>query len=117
MKRTVGAVGPILAVWESAITNPLRRIRNLELQVRGLVATPFDDSVGEWEVVVARPYDRGNPSEGFDETVLVRGTEDEARRVYGDEVGSASERGYQYVRLRCRDKDVDSWPPATGWTS
>jgi hypothetical protein len=81
------------------------------------VAALSDDSVGEWEVVVARPYDRGSPGEGSEETVLVRGTEDEARRVYGDEVGSASDRGYQFVRLRCRGKDVDSWPPATGWTS
>jgi hypothetical protein len=31
-----------------------------------LAATPFDDSVGEWEVVVARPYDRGMPSQGFE---------------------------------------------------
>ena len=82
-----------------------------------LVSTPFENSVGEWEVVVARPYDRGSPSEGSEETVLVGGTEDEARRVYGDEVASASDRGYQYVRLRCRGKDVDCWPPATGWTS
>jgi hypothetical protein len=81
------------------------------------VAALSDDSVGEWEVVVARPYDRGSPSEGSEETVLVRGTEDEARRVYGEEVASASERGYQFVRLRCQGKDVDSWPPATGWTS
>jgi hypothetical protein len=81
------------------------------------VAALSDDSVGKWEVVVARPYDRGSPSEGSEETVLVRGTEDEARRVYGEEVASASERGYQFVRLRCQGKDVDSWPPATGWTS
>jgi hypothetical protein len=81
------------------------------------VAALSDDSVGEWEVVVARPYDRGSPSEGSEETVLVRGTEDEARRVYGEEVASASERGYQFVRLRCQGKDVDGWPPATGWTS
>jgi hypothetical protein len=85
--------------------------------VRGLVATSFDESVGEREVVVARPYDRGRPGEGVEETVLVRGTEDEARRVYGDEVASASDRGYQYVRLRCQGADVDCWPPATGWTS
>jgi hypothetical protein len=82
-----------------------------------LVATPFEHSVSEWEVVVARPYDRGSRSEGSEETVLVRGTEDEARRVYGDEVASASDRGYQYVRLRRQGKDVDFWPPATGWTS
>jgi hypothetical protein len=81
------------------------------------MAMPLDDSVGEWEVAVARPYDRGSASEGFEEAVLVRGTEEEARRVYGDEVASASDRGYQFVRLRCRGKDVDWWPPATGWTS
>jgi hypothetical protein len=82
-----------------------------------LVATPLDDSAGEWEVVAARPHDRGNPAEGFEETVLLHGGEEEARRVYGDEVASASDRGYQSVRLRRRGKDVDCWPPATGWTS
>jgi hypothetical protein len=85
--------------------------------VKGLMATPLDVSGGEWEVVATRPHDRGNPAEGFEETVLVDGAEEEARRVYGEEVASASDRGYQSVRLRCRGKDVDRWPPATGWTS
>jgi hypothetical protein len=84
--------------------------------VKGFVATPLDDAAGEWEVVAARPHDRGSPAEGFEETVLVRGAEEEARRVYADEVASASDRGYQYMRLRCRGKDVDHWPPASGWT-
>jgi hypothetical protein len=78
---------------------------------------PVAGSAGEWEVVAARPYDRGNPAEGFEETVLVHGPEDEARRVYGDQVAFASDRGYQTLRLRCKGKDVDCWPPATGWTS
>jgi hypothetical protein len=100
-------------------TQPLRALtlRKLEWQVKGLVATPSDDAAGEWEVVAARPHDRGSPAEGFEESVLVHGAEDEARRVFSDEVASASDRGYQSVRLRCKGKDVDSWPPATGWTS
>lgn len=81
------------------------------------MGTPVADSSGEWEVVAARPYDRGSPDEGLDETILVHGAEDEARRVYGDAVASASVRGYQSVRLRYEGKDVDCWPPATGWTS
>ena len=85
--------------------------------MKGLVATPFDDAAGEWEVVAARPHDRGIPAEGFEETVLVRGVEEEARRVFGDEVASASDRGYQYLRPRCRGRDMYCWPPATGWTS
>jgi hypothetical protein len=78
---------------------------------------PMAESAGGWEVVAARPYDRDNPDEGVEEIVLVHGAEDEARRVYGDQVASASDRGYESVRLRCDGKDVDGWPPATGWTS
>jgi hypothetical protein len=81
------------------------------------MGTPKAGSAGGWEVVAARPYDRGNAAEGVDETVLVHGTEDEARRVYDDQVASASDHGYQSLRLRCNGKDVDCWPPATGWTS
>jgi hypothetical protein len=71
----------------------------------------------EWEVVAAAPYDRGDPAQGGEERVLLRGPEDEARRVYADEVAVASERGYQRVTLRRAGADVDCWPPATGWTS
>jgi hypothetical protein len=81
------------------------------------VATPLEDSAGEWEVVAGRPYDRGDPAEGLEETVLVHGAENEARRVYADQVASASDRGYQSLRLRYKGNDVDCWPPATGWTS
>jgi hypothetical protein len=35
----------------------------------------------------------------------------------GDEDASASDWGYQSLRLRCEGKDVDCWPSATGWTS
>jgi hypothetical protein len=74
------------------------------------------DPAQQWDVVVATPYDRGAPANGVAETVLVHATEAEARRVYADEVASASERGYQYVRLRCAGEDVQWWPQATGWT-
>ncbi len=70
-----------------------------------------------WEVVVADLYDRGDPSQGARETLLVRGSEDEARRVYSDRTGEAAEHGHHYVKLRCDGRHVESWPQATGWTS
>lgn len=69
-----------------------------------------------WEVVVGKLYDRGNPADGAEENALVRGAEDEARRVYADAAAQAAERGYEYVRLRRDGDDVESWPQATGWT-
>lgn len=69
-----------------------------------------------WEVVVGTLYDRGNPADGAQESALVQGPEDEARRVYADATGEAAERGYEYVRLRRDGTDVESWPQATGWT-
>jgi hypothetical protein len=73
-------------------------------------------STDAWEVIATHAH-RGNPTEPGDETVLVHGAEDEARRVYADEVAVASDRGYLQVRLRTGGRDVDRWPPATGWTS
>jgi len=78
---------------------------------------PMTRSAGEWDVVATRPYDPGDSAKGMEETVLVQAVEEEARRVYADEIAAASERGYQYVKLRCAGTDVDCWPPATGWTS
>jgi hypothetical protein len=69
-----------------------------------------------WEVVVATAYDRGNPADGAEESVLVNGPEAEARRVYDDTVAVAADRRYEYVRLRSDGQDVEWWPPATGWT-
>lgn len=69
-----------------------------------------------WEVVVADAYDRGDPSNGAQETSLIRGPEAEARRVYADTVAEAGARGHQYVRLRRDGTDVETWPQETGWT-
>jgi hypothetical protein len=74
---------------------------------------PGDD----WEVVVAEVYDPGNADNGAEEAVIVSGPEAEARRVYADTVAVAADGGYEYVRLRSGGRDVESWPPATGWTS
>jgi hypothetical protein len=70
----------------------------------------------DWEVVVGKAYDRGNPADGAEETVVVHGSEAEARRVYADTVATAADRGYEYVTLRSGGRDVESWPQATGWT-
>ena len=53
-----------------------------------------------WQVVVATAYNEGNPADGAQETV----------------VADAGE-GWAYVRLRSAGRDVDHWPPASGWTS
>jgi hypothetical protein len=68
-------------------------------------------------VVIAKAHDAGNPAEGAEESVLVNGPEAEARRVYADTVATAADSGYEYVKLRAKGREVDWWPPATGWTS
>jgi hypothetical protein len=69
-----------------------------------------------WQVVAAKPYDRGNPADGAEETSIAEGPEDETRRVYADTVAQAADRGYEYVVLRRGGEDVESWPQRTGWT-
>lgn len=69
-----------------------------------------------WDVIAATLYDRGNPDGGAEESSLVEGTEEEARRVYADTSAAAADRGYASVRLRRDGVDVESWPQATGWT-
>ncbi|MCV7424689.1 hypothetical protein H7K45_29525 [Mycobacterium yunnanensis] len=59
----------------------------------------------------------GDETQGVRETVVVRGSEDEARRVYADQVASAADNEYRQVRLTNAGSDVELWPPATGWTS
>lgn len=66
-----------------------------------------------WEVVIADPDSDGEPRA---EEVLVRGSEEEARRVYIDRAAEAAERGHAYVKLRRDSEDVESWPQVTGWT-
>jgi hypothetical protein len=68
-------------------------------------------------VVVAKVHDRGNPADGAEESVLVSGPGAEARRVYADTIAVAADKGYEYVKLRNKGQDVESWPPPTGWTS
>jgi len=69
-----------------------------------------------WEVVAGDSYDPGNPRNGAEEQVIVRGSEDEARRVYADSIAEAADRGHGYVKLRCAGADVETWPKPTGWT-
>ncbi len=66
-----------------------------------------------WEVVIADPDSQGEPR---DEEVLMRGAEDEARRVYIDRTAEAADRGHAYVKLRRDGTDVETWPQLTGWT-
>jgi hypothetical protein len=83
-----------------------------------IVMAHSDSKFGDdWEVVVAKAYDPGNADNGAEETVIVGGPEGEARRVYANTIAVAADRRYQYVRLRSKGRDVESWPPATGWTS
>jgi hypothetical protein len=77
---------------------------------------PPDDGEGQWEVVTAKPVNRGDADDGASEDVVARGPEDECRRVFADTVAVAAGEGYQYVVLRSGGQDVDSWPPLTGWT-
>jgi hypothetical protein len=74
-------------------------------------------STDEWAVIVGELYDPGNPANGSEESVLVRGREPEARRVYADTVAQAAGHGYEYVKLRSHGQNVESWPQPTGWTS
>ena len=69
-----------------------------------------------WEVIAARPHNRGNPADGAEEIVIAEASEAEARRVFADTVATAAEAGYEYMRLRANGEDVDCWPKATGWT-
>ena len=78
---------------------------------------PLDDGEGQWEVVTAKPVNRGDADDGASEDVVARGPEEECRRVFDDTVAVAAAEGYQYVVLRSGGRDVDSWPPLTGWTS
>ena len=69
-----------------------------------------------WEVVAWHSYDPGDPGNGAQEQLIVRGSEEKARRVYADSVAQADERGDAYVALRCGGGDVETWPQRTGWT-
>jgi hypothetical protein len=69
-----------------------------------------------WEVVAGDSYDPGNPDNGAQEQLIVRGSEQEARRVYADSIAEAAERGHAYVALRRGGDDVETWPELTGWT-
>lgn len=69
-----------------------------------------------WEVVAGDSYDPGNPGNGAEEQLIVRGSEDEARRVYADSIAEAADRGHAYIKLRRAGADVETWPKPTGWT-
>ncbi|AKS36109.1 hypothetical protein AFA91_05750 [Mycolicibacterium goodii] len=68
-----------------------------------------------WEVVVAGSNTFGDPHDTKEE-ILMRGSEDEARRVYVDRTADAAEHGHAYVKLRHDGTDVETWPQLTGWT-
>lgn len=68
-----------------------------------------------WEVVVAGSSTFGDPQD-IKEEILMRGSEDEARRVYVDRTADAAERGHAYVKLRRDGTDVETWPQRSGWT-
>ncbi|CAN5648946.1 hypothetical protein BH10ACT9_BH10ACT9_51870 [soil metagenome] len=70
-----------------------------------------------WEVVGAKAYNRGDPADGAEETVIASAPEPEARRVYADTVAQAAELEYVHVTLRSAGRDVEVWPQAAGWTS
>lgn len=72
---------------------------------------------GEWEVVVVVTHSPGDASDALSESVVMRGSEDEARRVYADTVADAHDRGYHQIRLTSGGREVELWPEATGWTS
>jgi hypothetical protein len=69
-----------------------------------------------WTVVAATLHDRGDATDGAQETVVAQGSEEEARRVFADTKAQANELGYDAVTLRSVDRDVEWWPEETGWT-
>ena len=73
--------------------------------------------MSEWEVIAARAHNAGNPADGAEEQLLVRGSEAEARRVFADTVAEAAEAQYDQVQLREGERVVEAWPQPTGWTS
>lgn len=77
---------------------------------------PEGNDAQVWEVVVGTLHDRGDPTDGAQESTLATGPEGEARRVFADTTGQAADRGYEYVRLRRGGEVVESWPQETGWT-
>lgn len=71
----------------------------------------------DWEVVVERVYNPGDPADGSEAEVLMQGPESEARRVYADTVAVAAEQHYARVLLRSGEETVEFWPQKSGWTS
>ncbi len=69
-----------------------------------------------WTVVAATLHDRGDPTNGAQETVVAEASEEEARRVFADTKAQANELGYDTVVLRSHGRDVEWWPEETGWT-
>jgi hypothetical protein len=69
-----------------------------------------------WEVVVERAYNPGDPADGAEAEVLMKGPEPEARRVYADTVAVAAEQHYARVLLRSGGQNVEFWPQKAGWT-
>lgn len=74
------------------------------------------DPAQVWEVVVSKLYNPADRSDGAEETSIVQGAEDEARRVFADQTAEAADRGYDFVRLTCNGQVVERWQQATGWT-
>ena len=69
-----------------------------------------------WEVVAGNSHDPGDPNNGAEEQLILRGSEDEARRVFADSTAEAADRGHAYITLRRGGDDVETWPQPTGWT-
>jgi hypothetical protein len=51
---------------------------------------PLSDGEGQWEVVTAKPVNRGDADDGATEDVVARGPEEECRRVFADTVAVAA---------------------------
>ncbi|MGB2920780.1 MAG: hypothetical protein WA944_13735 [Mycobacterium sp.] len=81
-----------------------------------MIARKEPTSAKVWEVSVARLYDTADRSDGAEETSIVQGAEDEARRVYADKTAEAADHGYDFVTLKCDGEVVERWPQASGWT-
>ena len=94
------------------------RCRQAGRRPKSLVLTipEKQDTTTGWEVVAATLHDRGDPGSGARELTLVRGAEEEVRRVFADTTAQAAGHGYDYVSLRCDGSDVEHWPQETGWT-